>query len=213
MFEVNSRNSQLIKYFAREDNWHKVDLKTGNLGYGWIHYGLIRLLRPENVLCIGSKWGFIPAVCAMACKDNKFGVVDFIDAGFDINDYSGPGEHWGGVGWWKKCDPKKYFGKFGLDKYINLYVMTTKEYTKKNKKKFYGYIHIDGDHSYDGVKFDFQTFWPKLEKGGYLAIHDIGSPDLDGNKYGTRRFWKEISKKYRVCFERLEDPGVGIIQK
>lgn len=215
--DVISRSEvkRFIKTYARDDNWHRTDVKRGGLGYGWVHYSLIRLLLPGNVLCVGSKWGFIPAVCALACKDNNFGMVDFVDAGFDMDDYGKvAGKHWGGSGIWKKCNPKKYFGKFGLENNISLQVMTSQEYADKNKKKKYGYIHIDGDHSYKGVKRDFNLFWPRLEKGGFLAIHDIGSPDKDGNVYGTREFWNEIKKsqKYRVI-EISEDPGVGIIQK
>lgn len=214
---LNKREiSRFIKYFAKGDNWHHVDESRGGLGYGWIHYSLIRLLNPKRVLCVGSKWGFIPAVCALACRDNgNGGIVDFVDAGFDMNDYDKvAGEHWGGVGFWKKCNPNKYFGKFSLEKNISLKVMKTQEYADKNKSKKYTYVHIDGDHSYEGVKLDFKLFWPRVEKGGFLAIHDIGSPDKDGNVYGTRKFWDEIkkSKKYRVI-EILEDPGVGIIQK
>jgi len=213
--DIISKNNieKLINYFAKKDNWHKMDVNTGNLGYGWIHYGLIRVIRAKNVLCIGSRYGYIPAVCAMACKDNQFGQVDFVDAGFDMDDFEGPGDHWGGVGFWKKCNAKKYFEKFGLEKNIDLKVMKSVEYEKLNKGKKYGYIHIDGDHSYEGVKSDFEMFWPKLEKGGFLAIHDIGSPDKDGNVYGTRQFWKEVSKKYKVAIEFIEDPGLGILQK
>ncbi|MFA5025595.1 MAG: class I SAM-dependent methyltransferase [Candidatus Shapirobacteria bacterium] len=211
----NPEIEKFIKYFAKEDKWHHQDKKRGGLGYGWIHYSLIRLLNPKNVLCVGSKWGFIPAVCALACRDNGKGMVDFVDAGYDIKDYGGvAGEHWGGEGFWKKCNAKKYFGKFGLEKNISLQVMKSKEYADKNKNKKYGYVHIDGDHSYLGVKLDFDLFWPRVETGGFLAIHDVFSPDRDGNVYGTRKFWEEIIKsgKYKLI-EIKEDPGVGIIQK
>lgn len=213
---VNKKNTEkFIRYFAREDVWHHQDISKGGLGYGWVHYSLIRLLRAEKVLCVGSRWGFIPAVCALACKDGDYGMVDFVDAGFDMDDYDKvAGKHWGGQGFWKKCNPKKYFGKFGLEEYIFLYTMTSKEYASKYKNKKYDYIHIDGDHSYEGVKLDFELFWKRLRKGGFLAIHDVFSPDKDGNVYGTRKFWEEIknSGKYRLI-EIKEDPGVGIIQK
>jgi hypothetical protein len=221
MFEFFSKNdlvskrrvAEFVKYFAREDNWHHLDLKNGGLGYGWIHYSLIRLLQPKRVLCIGSKWGFIPAVCAMACRDNGRGRVDFVDAGYNIDEYGGPGEHWGGVGWWKKCDPKKYFGRFGLEKYIKLYVMKSEEFKKIDKSSEYGYVHIDGDHSYFGVKKDFENFWPQVKKGGFLAIHDIGSPDIHGLEYGTRKFWIELKNKSNTFFEIMENPGLGVVQK
>lgn len=203
----------LINIYAKKDIWHYQDKKSGNLGYGWIHYALIRNFCPKKILCIGSKYGFIPAVCAVGCRDNKLGKVDFIDAGFDIGDFTGPDVHWGGVGFWKKCNPKKYFGKFGLRKYIDLHVMTSEDFAKKNPKLKYDYIHVDGDHSYNGVKKDFNLFWPKLNKGGFIAFHDIASPDKDGNVYGTRDFWAELKNKYKVSFEFNKDPGLGIIQK
>lgn len=199
---------KFIDYFAREDNWHNLDKGSGNLGYGWIHYGLIRVLKPERILCVGSRWGFVPAVCAMACKDNGKGMVDFIDAGFDQNDIHQK-NHWGGVGWWKKCDPKKYFGKFDLDKYINLWVMTSRDFKITNN---YGYVYLDGDHSYRGIRFDFRKFWPKLERDGFLGIHDIYTRDLGGLDYGVDRFWQEIKKKH-LTMEFGGECGLGIIQK
>lgn len=210
----NRTIKKFIKTYAREDNWHQLDAESGNLGYGWIHYALIRNLKPKKVLCIGSKYGYIPAICAVACKDNKFGKVDFVDAAMDMNDVNKvAGNHWGGVGFWKRCNPKKYFGKFGLQEFLNLYVTTTKDFANKHPKKKYDYIHIDGDHSYKGVKLDFDLFWTKLNKGGFMAFHDIASPDKDGNIYGTRDFWAELKKKYKVTFEFNKDPGLGVIQK
>ena len=110
---------KLINLFARDDNWHKLNRNKGDIGYGWLHYSLIRIIKPKRVLCIGSRYGFIPAVCALACRDNGFGMVDFVDAGYAMEDHPDPMEHWGGVGWWKKCDPNKYFGKFGLEKSLS----------------------------------------------------------------------------------------------
>lgn len=210
----NNGIKRLIRSYARGDVWHNQEKTTGNLGYGWIHYALIRNFKPKNILCVGSKYGFIPAVCATGCRDNKYGKVDFVDASMDMNEVNKvAGNHWGGVGFWKKCDPKKYFGKFELQNFIDLYVLTTENFAKKYSKKTYDYIHIDGDHSYKGVKLDFDLFWPKLNKGGFMAFHDIASPDKDGNVYGTRDFWTELKKKYKVTFEFNKDPGLGIIQK
>ena len=206
--------NSFIDWYTKGDIWHKQDPGSGNLGYGWVHYSLIRLTKPDNVLCIGSKYGFIPAVCALACRDNKKGMVDFVDAGFDMEDWDKKADiHWGGVGFWKKCDSNKYFGKFGLQDYISLIVMKSSQYKALNMNKKYGYVHIDGDHSYKGVKTDFEMFWPGLDRGGFLALHDIGSSDKFGLKYGTRKFWKEITKKYQVALQFVEDPGLGIIQK
>lgn len=36
------------------------------------------------------------------------------------------------------------------------------------------FLFIDGDHSYTGVKQDFETWFPKLKKDGIIVFHDIG---------------------------------------
>lgn len=35
------------------------------------------------------------------------------------------------------------------------------------------YLFIDGDHSYNGVKADYETFSPLVRVGGIVAFHDI----------------------------------------
>lgn len=213
--------SEFIDHFARGDNWHEIDKTKGDMGYGWIHYGLIRNLKPERILVIGSRYGFIPAVCALACKDNKKGTVDFVDAGYDQanpehNKKLGAKKsiHWGGVGFWKQVKPEKHFSKFGLEKYIKIYIMTSNEFSKKYPVRKWAYIYLDGDHSYGGVKKDFKRFWPKLEKGGYLLLHDIYTKNLGGLNYGVSSFWQELEKfKEHNLIEFPGKYGLGIIQK
>jgi predicted O-methyltransferase YrrM len=35
------------------------------------------------------------------------------------------------------------------------------------------FLFLDGDHSYEGVKMDFDIWFPKLKSGGIIAMHDI----------------------------------------
>jgi cephalosporin hydroxylase len=39
---------------------------------------------------------------------------------------------------------------------------------------------IDGDHSYEGVKFDFETYFPLLEPGGYVIFDDYNAKEWPG---------------------------------
>lgn len=41
---------------------------------------------------------------------------------------------------------------------------------------------IDGDHSYEGVKFDYETYFPLLEAGGYLIFDDYNAKEWPGVK-------------------------------
>ena len=76
------------------------------------------------------------------------------------------------------------------------------------------YLFIDGDHTYDGVKRDFETYAGMVRKGGVIAFHDIveGSPDLVG---GVPRLWRETRDRYRHA-EFVADPqqggyGIGVL--
>lgn len=202
-----------IKWYARADNWHELDSRTGNIGYGWIHYSLIRLAQPERVLVIGSRYGFIPAICALGCKHNHKGIVDFVDAGYDQQNHNDRRRHWGGVGFWTSVNLKQHFGSFGLHKRIRLYVATSEHFYSKNPTRTWNYIYLDGDHSYDGIKEDFSRYWPRLQKGGFLSIHDIRVKSLGGFDYGVWRLWSELKRQHKRTIELPGKYGLGVIQK
>lgn len=200
----------LIRYFNGTIG-HEVDLNRGFIGFGLLHYSFVSLLRPNRVLCIGSQKGFIPAICAMACKDNNFGTVDFVDAGKEKSDINS----WGGIGFWKKHDPKKHFSPYDLNRFITTYVMASQEFAAKYKRRRYGHIYIDGDHSFEGVNRDYSMFWPRLEKGGMMCFHDITLKGKAGSgDYGVWKLWKRLESKHgHKISVILRQNGIGILQK
>jgi len=77
-----------------------------------------------------------------------------------------------------------------------------------------GFLFVDGDHTYEGVKMDFEMYAPLMKDGGIIALHDIvpGPAERVG---GVPRFWKEIKTKY-VNLEIVKNQnqggcGIGII--
>jgi hypothetical protein len=185
--------------------------KGYDIGFGFIHYAYIRNLKPKRILCVGSQRGFIPAICGLACRDAKEGQVHFVDAGYDCKIEKEHDKSWGGIGVWREAD-RSYWKHLGLEDYIKIHCMTTKEF-EKSLEPFvgFGYIYIDGDHSYEGVKRDYELFYPYLEDGGLMAFHDI---DVGGEttwgECGVKTFWKEIKTSK---LEILKEAGLGIIQK
>jgi len=86
------------------------------------------------------------------------------------------------------------------------------------------FLFIDGDHSYEGVKKDFEMYSPLVRKGGIIAFHDI-IPDYY-TKYGIKtsswagevyKFWDEVKEKYEhleIVKDKNQDGfGIGIIIK
>ena len=192
------------------DEGHNINRTQYFLGFGLIHYALVRNTRPKRILCVGSRKGFIPAILALACKDNGTGHVDFVDAGYGPE---APTKHWSGVGFWKSNDPVKHFAKIGVSDTITTHVMTTSEYANKYPQKRYQYIYIDGDHSYEGIKLDYSLFWPRLDKGGFMSFHDVVARGyLDKGLFGIWKFWKEL-KENKIVFPFPKESGLGIVQK
>jgi cephalosporin hydroxylase len=87
-------------------------------------------------------------------------------------------------------------------------------------------LFIDGDHTYDGVKADYQMYRPLVKKGGLIAFHDIvddhqtsyGRPGL-GWSGGVPKFWCELKLQndFSSCSEFIADPdqdgmGIGVLQ-
>lgn len=66
-------------------------------------------------------------------------------------------------------------------------------------------LHIDGDHTYEGVKADFENFKSLVKKGGMIVFHDIsGIPDV-------ANFWNEVKAMYPETFrEIIHEGGWGI---
>jgi predicted SAM-dependent methyltransferase/cephalosporin hydroxylase len=60
-------------------------------------------------------------------------------------------------------------------------------------------LFIDGDHSYEGVKDDFNSFSPLVKENGFIVIHDI----IDSEYHRERgcfvaKFWNELKDKYKA---------------
>ncbi|MEM0488944.1 MAG: class I SAM-dependent methyltransferase [Candidatus Bathyarchaeia archaeon] len=76
------------------------------------------------------------------------------------------------------------------------------------------FLFIDGDHTYEGVKRDFEMYSPLVRRGGIIAFHDI-VPGPSENVGGVPTFWNEIKKNFTyneiVKDWRQRGYGIGVI--
>jgi predicted O-methyltransferase YrrM len=77
------------------------------------------------------------------------------------------------------------------------------------------FLFIDGDHTYDGVRQDFETYGKLVRPGGLVAFHDIVSADqaIGGE---VARFWADLRQRFPVQ-EFIESPeqammGIGLLE-
>ncbi len=75
-------------------------------------------------------------------------------------------------------------------------------------------LFIDGDHTYEGVKKDFNMYYPLVKKSGIIALHDIVPHSIE-SEVKVFKFWNEIKDKFDYE-EIIEDwdqkwAGIGIL--
>ncbi|MCI4408413.1 MAG: class I SAM-dependent methyltransferase [Thermofilum sp.] len=82
---------------------------------------------------------------------------------------------------------------------------------EKVASKKYDMLFIDGDHSYEGVKKDFEMYSPLVRQDGLIVFHDIYSEP------GVAKFWSEARQKYLhyeiVNYSSKRILGIGVIKK
>lgn len=76
-------------------------------------------------------------------------------------------------------------------------------------------LFIDGDHTYAGVKRDFELWSPLVRPGGHVIFHDI-LPHKDLHDCEVDKLWSELKQKY-TWREFVENPeqgwaGIGAVQ-
>jgi hypothetical protein len=77
------------------------------------------------------------------------------------------------------------------------------------------FLFIDGDHSYEGVKKDYENYSPLVRPGGLIAFHDICEHSKESG-CEVKKFWDEVKvgKQYE---EYISEPtnwgGIGLIVK
>lgn len=170
---------------------------------------LIGQRRPKTVVEIGTAHGGTLFLwCRLA--DPKAAIVSL--------DLPG-GIHGGGYPYWKSWIYQR-FPLAGQKLHLLRGDSHTPEMLARLKSVLPGdgrvdFLFIDGDHTYEGVKADFEMYSGLVRPGGLIVFHDICKHAASVNCH-VDRFWQEVKNERRVR-EFVHNPnqgtcGIGVIE-
>jgi hypothetical protein len=209
-----------------------------HLGDGLMIYSLIMFNRAKVCVCIGSGGGFIPRLMTQARMDlysqgifegnnqpewGDIGTTIIVDAANGI----------GGVIDWNDEDSflrKNFHPQIILETSERAFY----DYFIRQDIKI-DYLHIDGDHSYEGVKNDFELYSTIVSENGIITIHDTDQTyhdtliiTEDSKKDfipfdGPAKFIKELEKNeewnlvnlknFRMFDKKVASTGLAILTR
>ena len=190
-----------------------------NLGFGFVYYGLVRALRPEHVLVIGSGYGFSVVCLALGLKDNRRGRLSFVDPSYSLLG-NGPANTIGGVNFWR--DPvqvRSHFARFGVEDIVTHYKHTSEDFFARYAEFGLPTIDmafIDGNHSYAHVQHDVAASLRHSRKNAYFFLHDTNIYIREFLRHaGVKRWLRSKANRHKAAFEYVDFPfasGVAVVR-
>jgi len=229
---ITTNDGELVPYL-----WTHGATKS-HLGDGLIVYSLVQHMRAKVCVCIGSGGGFIPRIITQARIDlhnqkifegdpdynwGDIGVTYLVDA---CNGVGGPTDIEDETSFFRYTFYPRLIKSTSVDAYYDFFV-------RQDIK--IDFLFIDGDHSYEGVKKDFELYSKIISDNGTIVLHDtdknyekslIVSEDSKKDHHpfdGPSKLVEELQESpewnlinlhnFRILMDKPSSSGITIINK
>ena len=170
-------------------------------GHKSFAYDLVANIQPKLIVELGTHKGTSLFSFAQSAKDNKIDVeINAVDTWEGEKHAGFYGEE---VIEGVKDIKEKYYNEVN----INLLRKTFDEAIDDFEDKSIDILHIDGLHTYEAVKHDFNSWIGKVSNDGIVLFHDI---KVTERGFGVYKLWNELKKKYKTI-EFSHSFGLGIL--
>lgn len=197
---------------------HNEETRKLNLGFGFIYYGVVRALRPQHTVVIGSGYGFSVVCLALGIKDNAAGSLTFVDPSYSLLK-DGPLKTVGGRGTWSdSASVREHFQRFGVEEIVTHHKMRSDQFFQQFDSQRLPEVDlafIDGSHAFKDVQHDFMQVLEHSRKNTYIFLHDTHIYIREMLRHSGVKRWLNILRKEEHAFEIINFPfssGVALVR-
>ncbi len=186
-----------------------IDFHSGLLQGAWLLHGLAISMKASVCVEIGSASGLSACHVGLALKQMGQGRLYAIDP-HTVTDWNDPEA----VASLEMM--RENMRKFKVEDYVEI----IRDYSGNAAKNWtlpIDLLFIDGDHSYEGVKSDWEAFAPHVNPFGVVVFHDTTwdlerGPEWDGNRLGVPQFLEELRADGYPIITINEHCGLSMVQ-
>lgn len=179
----------------------------------WLLHGLVRSMKPRFCVEIGSAHGWSTCLIALALVENGNGELWAFDPHIENT--------------WSDGHPQttlssltRNLKKVGVSHRVHIVRSTTTDGADQLPAQI-DLAFIDGDHSYEGVRSDWELIMPRMSEWGVIVLHDslwdVNASNPDYLKWrrdgiGVPRFLEELRVSGFPLVTIDGDWGVTLVQ-
>jgi hypothetical protein len=182
--------------------WFSPRRRQGSAWHGHVSFAhwLVWATRPSQIVELGTHNGvsyaaFCNAVTRLGLKTKCYAVDSWegdVHAGFYSNE---------------TYEDIKRFNELHFSSFSSLLKMYFDQALDRFKDGSIDILHIDGLHTYEAVKKDFEDWLPKLSDRAVVLFHDTQVFEQD---FGVHKLWDELKRDY-PGFEFQHSYGLGVL--